>query len=502
MPEINDGVVKTPGVYVTETDAFPPPVAQVDTAIPVFIGYTQKAFDPNANNLQADANGNNLTNIPTLITSLLNFEMYFGSPQQETGITVTITQTTDASNNILTETIVPSFTGLQSNHLMHPAIRFFYANGGSKCYVVSIGPYKANVGDALDPAKTEFAAGLEASKKQGDITLIVFPEGQKMVEADYYALQNSALDLCADINMQDRFCIIDVHDAGASVATGNDLTTVTTAFRGSINPTLPGALSYGAAYFPNLVTTFPYNYDATNTSITHKLNGAAGPLDGKKLSDLNDSTTGNIAMYNKVENALDNQFPMMMAPSAAVAGIYAKVDSSTGVWKAPANVGVIAITGPACIISDEMQENMNIDATSGKSINAIRSFTGKGTLVWGARTLLGNDNNWRYISVRRFYIMVEKSIKLAAFQFVFEANDSNTWVKMLAMMENYLTNLWRQGALAGSKPEQAFYVKVGLGLTMTLDDILNGKMIIEIGMAPLRPAEFIIIRITQMQQTS
>jgi phage tail sheath protein FI len=149
-----------------------------------------------------------------------------------------------------------------------------------------------------------------------------------------------------------------------------------------------------------------------------------------------------------------------------------------------------------------MQADMNVDPATGKSINAIRSFTGKGTLVWGGRTLLGNDNNWRYISVRRFYIMVEKSVKLAAFRFVFEPNDANTWVRVRAMIENYLTNLWRLGALAGAKPEQAFFVRVGLGLTMTFDDVLNGKLIIEIGMAPVRPAEFIILRFTQIQQTS
>jgi phage tail sheath protein FI len=98
--------------------------------------------------------------------------------------------------------------------------------------------------------------------------------------------------------------------------------------------------------------------------------------------------------------------------------------------------------------------------------------------------------------------MVEESVKKATMQFVFEPNDANTWTKVRAMIENYLTNLWRQGALAGAKPEQAFYVKVGLGQTMIFDDILNGRMIVEIGMAPVRPAEFIILRFTQIQQTS
>ncbi|MDD1616996.1 MAG: putative phage tail sheath protein FI, partial [Methylococcaceae bacterium NSP1-2] len=129
-------------------------------------------------------------------------------------------------------------------------------------------------------------------------------------------------------------------------------------------------------------------------------------------------------------------------------------------------------------------DNLNIDPNSGKSINAIRSFTGKGTLVFGARTLAGNDNEWRYVSVRRFFNFVEESVKKATEAFVFEPNDANTWVRVQAMIENFLTVLWRQGALQG----------VGLGKTMTPLDILEGRLIIEIGMAAVRPAEFIILR--------
>src|SRR3546814_6615547 len=111
-------------------------------------------------------------------------------------------------------------------------------------------------------------------------------------------------------------------------------------------------------------------------------------------------------------------------------------------------------------------------------------------IVWGARTLAGNDNEWRYVNVRRLFITVEESAKKATMQFVFEPNDANTWVKLRAMLENYLTLLWRQGALAGSKPAHAFYVRCGLNQTMTAQDILEGKLIVEIGMAAVCPAEF------------
>ncbi len=506
MSLINESAIKTPGVYVTEIDAFPPSIAQVDT-IPAFIGYTQKALDPNAKNLPLDVNGNNLINIPTQITSLLDYETYFGREQLETGLTITIDQTTDANDNILTENITPAFTAnKQSNHTMHAAIRFFYANGGGMCYIISIGPYKAGVGDALVPG--DFTDGLEAVKKQDDITLIIFPEGQKLpADTDLYTLQSDTLNLCADTNLQDRFCIMDLYDTGEAVKTSNDLTTVTKAFRDNIAPILDESLNYGAAYFPNLVSKYPFSLDETATVLAQNVvkDGVpvvAPPFDGKFLSDLNNVATGDIGLYNRIEKVLNTQFPMSMPPSPAMAGIYCAVDATRGIWKTPANVAVQSVLGPACKISDEMQADMNVNPATGKSINAIRTFTGKGTLVWGGRTLLGNDNNWRYISVRRFYIMVEKSVKLAAFRFVFEPNDANTWVKVRAMIENYLTNLWRLGALAGAKPEQAFYVRVGLGLTMTFDDVLNGKLIIEIGMAPVRPAEFIILRFTQIQQTS
>ncbi len=182
-----------------------------------------------------------------------------------------------------------------------------------------------------------------------------------------------------------------------------------------------------------------------------------------------------------------------LPPSGAIAGVYAMVDSRRGVWKAPANLSLVSVLGPSVKLDNKSQEDLNVHDT-GKSINAIRAFTGKGTLVWGARTLAGNDNEWRYIPVRRFFIMVEESVKKASAPFVFEPNDANTWLKVKVMIENFLTLQWREGALQGAKPEQAFFVNVGLGTTMNEIDILEGRMIVEIGMAVVRPAEFIILR--------
>ena len=190
---------------------------------------------------------------------------------------------------------------------------------------------------------------------------------------------------------------------------------------------------------------------------------------------------------------------VVLPASPAIAGIYATVDRNRGVWKAPANVSLAAVVKPHVLLSDLDQEDFNIDSENGKSINCIRKFVGRGNLVWGGRTLAGNNNEWKYINVRRFFNMVEESCENAARNFVFEPNDANTWVRVKGMLQNYLTNLWRQGALQGAKPEQAFYVSVGLNQTMTQDDILNGVMIVEIGLAVVRPAEFTIIRISQIQ---
>jgi phage tail sheath protein FI len=151
-------------------------------------------------------------------------------------------------------------------------------------------------------------------------------------------------------------------------------------------------------------------------------------------------------------------------------------------------------------LDNQQQEDLNVDVNAGKSINAIRPFTGKGTLVWGARTLAGNDNEWRYISVRRFFNMVEQSVKLSTGWAVFEPNDVNTWIRVKAMIENYLTNLWKAGALAGPTPDAAFFVNIGLGTTMSAVDILEGRMNIEIGMAAVRPAEFIILKFSHKLQ--
>jgi hypothetical protein len=136
----------------------------------------------------------------------------------------------------------------------------------------------------------------------------------------------------------------------------------------------------------------------------------------------------------------------------------------------------------------------------GKSICAIRAFTGRGNLVWGARTLDGNSNDWRYINVRRTLMYIEQSVQDAAKAYVFAPNDAGTWVNVKSMISSFLTGLWKQGGLVGPKPADAFSVTIGLGSTMTGDDILNGIMRVAVKVAVSHPAEFIEITFQQEMQ--
>lgn len=234
----------------------------------------------------------------------------------------------------------------------------------------------------------------------------------------------------------------------------------------------------------------------TNVNAGDAIDTNNGPLHGRSLKSIENLDS---QAYNEIKIEISN-LSVVLPPSSAMAGIYARVDNDRGVWKAPANVGVSYVMQPSLQVSHDDQRDLNVDTVAGKSINAIRAFVGKGNLVWGARTLAGNDNEWRYVSVRRFFNMAEESIKKATEQFVFEPNDKNTWVRVKAMIDNFLTQQWRAGALAGPTPDKAFYVNVGLGETMTAQDILEGNMIIEIGMAVVRPAEFIILKFSHKMQ--
>ena len=194
---------------------------------------------------------------------------------------------------------------------------------------------------------------------------------------------------------------------------------------------------------------------------------------------------------------LDPQAPnptRFVPPSGAVAGVYAGTDDRRGVWKAPAGVKVEGVVGLGEVYTDSRQDLLNPNA-----VNVIREFPQRGIMVWGARTA-SDDSEWRYVSVRRLANMIERSIAAGTQWAVFEPNDEPLWTVLRASIEGFLFDLWREGALAGSKPKDAFFVRVGLGETMSQADVDAGTLIVTIGFAPLRPAEFVIITITHQLQ--
>jgi uncharacterized protein len=205
-----------------------------------------------------------------------------------------------------------------------------------------------------------------------------------------------------------------------------------------------------------------------------------------------------VPIYQQMVNILLTKINVL-PPSAAMAGVYTATDNNKGVWNAPANVSLASVANPAVPINDAQQGTINVPL-NGMAINAIRNFVGRGAVVWGARTLDGNSNDWRYISVRRTIIYIEQSIKLALQQYVFAANDSITWANVNAAISNFLTGLWQQGGLLGDKASDAYTVQVGLGSTMTGQDILNGYMIVNVTLCLIHPAEFIELTFTQTMQ--
>lgn len=198
------------------------------------------------------------------------------------------------------------------------------------------------------------------------------------------------------------------------------------------------------------------------------------------------------AMYNPWLQVFDplEKRNVFIPPSGPVLGIYARVDNSRGVHKAPANEVVRACSGLDCQYNKGEQDILNP-----KGVNLIRYFTGEGIRVWGARTCTSNSL-WKYINVRRLFIYLEESIKKNTNWVVFEPNDQSLWDRVQRTIENFLTTVWRSGALMGNAPAEAFFVKVDR-TTMSQDDIDNGRLICVIGVAPVKPAEFVIFRITQ-----
>jgi phage tail sheath protein FI len=473
--------IKKPGVFVQEIAALPPSVAQVETAIPAFIGYTEKADEKGVADLLFKGRR---------VSSLIEYEKYFGKGYHIRPVKLLL------DNNNKVSRVELDHTG----YLLYESVKNYFNNGGGPCYIISIGGYFSK------PRSSDFQVGLNVARKLDEITLLLLPEAVNLSGADLYEIQQLALEQAG--SLADRFCIMDLKYAEDKIT--HDF--VVAEFRNWIGT---NQLKYGAAYTPFVKTMVNQEYAYREwKDIIWKIDRPVklsqvitDPVFVQQLTELEQLIASNNSAEQQKEREILASFPEMKAiadkmrqaelalpPSSAIAGVYCSVDRTRGVWKAPANVALYGYNKPILSFNDRLQEELNVDVTTGKSINVIREFSGRGTQVWGARTLAGNDNEWRYVPVRRFYITVEESIKKATDRFVFEPNDANTWTRIKSMIENYLVLKWREGALVGTKPEQAFFVNVGLGKTMTNQDILEGRLIVEVGMAAVRPAEFIILK--------
>ncbi|MEG1748354.1 MAG: phage tail sheath C-terminal domain-containing protein [Tannerellaceae bacterium] len=495
------GEYKTPGVYIKEKNAFGNSVVEAETAIPVFIGLTEKAED----------GSKSLLNQPVRITSMTEYYNYFGGAKtHKFNVSVVAAAEADAlSVNCGSNKLQAKLEGNLCTLFYH--LTLFFANGGSTCYIVSVGDYEKSFATAYTDSKAEV---FTAIKKVQDITLLVVPEATD--DKSCLTVYTDLLGLCES---KKYFAILDIPTKYKEGVEGD---ADVEKFRSAIGTT---NLQFAAAYYPWLETSVlsdndidgavmylnkaegdTYSGNATLdkyvVTILAEINNAQTDKDGKKQlkNDLHNALLQNWPAYkllaDKVKASLNH-----LSPSAAMAGIYAMVDRTRGVWKAPANVSVNYVNKPAEVITDYEQENLNMPM-NGKAINAIRTFPGEGIKVWGARTLDGNSNDWRYINVRRTMTFLEQSVKNAARAYVFEPNDASTWINMKCMIENFLRGVWKRGGLAGSSPEDAYEVHIGLGDTMTAEDILEGIMRITVLVAISRPAEFIEITFQQQMQKS
>jgi phage tail sheath protein FI len=548
--------MKTPGVYIVEKSAFPNSVVEVETAVPAFIGYTEKA----------DNMGKSLSNAPWKITSMADFHKYFGGAPEpmfsigKVGNPAADAAKPDEKKKKVTEkdekakakagqATEPktgasgaefSFGGdtflvaqTAGRFLLYNCMRLFFQNGGGPCYIVSVGSYQ----DSIEMEAMRKA--LDLLIKEQEPTMVVIPDAMLLDQANCTSLQQAVLAHCGG-TMKNRVAVLDIWNGylDRQLPSGDCIAQ----FRNSLGINY---LDYAVAYYPWVNTTIVQDNELSFKNIVNLddlkayLMAELG-IDVKALAVkdtdtpaeksqkdkkaqqketldaitvkreegepetgmlmLNKSLVAMSPLFNTILLEIKNQLNLL-PPGAAMAGIYTMVDNTRGVWKAPANVSLNAVVAPTVNITHYEQEDLNV-TPMGKSINAIRTFIGEGTLVWGARTLDGNSLDWRYINVRRTLIMLEESIKLAAKAYVFEDNVGTTWVTIKSMINNFLTGIWKRGGLAGASAQDAFSVFVGLGETMTPEDILEGILRVTVLVAPVRPAEFIEITFQQQMQKS
>ncbi len=568
---------RTPGVYVSEISAFPPSAVGVDTAVPAFIGYTQRA----------EIAGVPAINLPVRIASMMQFEQYFGgslldvrrpgqapapkftlgavAAPKEGGAPAAGTYDVSYQSADGASTVYAKLAPIGDLFSLYNCLSLFYANGGGPCYIVSVGTYTDEAGAATPVTSAALLKGLESVKDTAGPTLLVIPDASLVPVGEYGTIAKAMMKQAHD--KQDRAALLDVRQVRAFSATpGPELGDAITEFRASVGTDY---LSYGMTYFPYLNTSvikaadldytlFPAGELSDFLLAEWQERYPPGPASSADFAAVRSTLKegwpdekGEQALAPKLANVIQdlaerdrtgaqqlqflvtrmkgfptdpagirsrnqdlvNIFPELtyllekaarqfnlLPASAAMAGVMTVIDNTRGVWNAPANIALNVVDGPAFRINDETQADLN-KPLDGKAINVIREFVGRGPIVWGARTLDGNSNDYRYVQVRRTLIYIEQSIKAAMNPFVFAPNDGKTWVAVEAMVSNFLSNLWARGGLMGTTPQEAFSVNCGLGTTMSAQDVLEGYMVVQVLVQMIHPAEYIELTFKQKMES-
>ncbi|MEL5381321.1 phage tail sheath family protein [Serratia ureilytica] len=504
---------KVPGVYVEEIHGASLSIQSGETAVPVFVGIFNAIKTPTEE----------LGEWPCVrVESWLDFTQQFASSDH---IEIKLAETVSKSKI--------NFVPYMGSH----SVRLYFENGGGPCYILAIDVDKERARSAVSSHL------LSAIERHPEITLLCWCEyaGKKDDQLVY-----SALSAGGGTNGE-RFLLADAWPQGKSE--------LPSAWKFETYQ-VPDHTQV-ASYFPALRTQYVRDYRDENSvrisSVKKHLTalGLPGSHDIITLAALrsaiakanakgnnvpktdlkNTASPQNIApKVSEASSAVDVHIqtrdtflqqvemlidlhrpapsPVVLRASVAMAGVYARVDRERGVWKAPANIAVTGVTAlvaqgeegegrwkhPVPVRMDDALNTKLVDA----GINALRPFRGQGILVWGARTMApAVQTAWRYVPVRRLFNTIERDARAALRTVVFEPNSPVVWEQVRGALNNYLHALWRKGALQGEAPEQAYYVHIGLGVTMSQDDIDQGRMVVKVGVAAVRPAEFIVLTLTQ-----
>jgi hypothetical protein len=347
------------------------------------------------------------------------------------------------------------------------AVYGFFINGGSRCYICNIdnGSVAGNMAD-----KT----GIWSFLSYDEIALVAAPGATSIAD------QNALIDYCE--NKKSCFAILD----GPSQF--GDVTELTTVAIEEAPKQAAKTAAKAAASDAAKANEKSAEKTAESTTENVELKPSVKPVGRPK-------STSFAAQYvpHLVMSCPFTQQKVTCPPSGHMAGVYATTDTSRGVHKAPANMPVRACTGLTQRITDPEQAQLNSN-----NVNCVRYFASGGIRVWGARTLSSDNAEWRYINVRRLFLMIEESIKRGTSWTVFEPNDEMLCKSVIRDISSFLKLQWQSGALVGSSPSEAFFVKCD-SENNPAESIAEGRLVVDIGVAPSKPAEFIIFRIGQWE---